>query len=305
MKIYGVVDNDRWGLVGASNDLSKILNEPFSYSQLHLECNNGNFSNAFSIFLYLLRSKKGCVLLWSTGLCFLLSFFLRIKGHHVVYCYHEPATMFQRIKKAESLIKGIATSILIFFTTKFIHECIVFNEKNKGYGRFLHLPYVPQFNKPKPCEKNIILFLGARLKSRSYEKFKSLEEKGFKKITFPSEEYGHTEFQKKSIFSVNNVIVWNIFNTPYNQSGVTVDCFKYGVPMLASKYESEISELTSSFLVNTSIKENLNNQIQQLFGEYDRAQTNAKSFSLGRYHELSFQWNSFFCDVRMRSNAFF
>lgn len=298
--IFSVVDRKRFGLFNLSNDLKKLLvSEDFNFIKKH-NGENSEINNSFIFFLELLfeATKGDRVIVWNIGPTFVFSIFLRLKGVQTIYTYHEPLSLKERMLKVDKFIIPIFNHVLISLCIKLFTKVIVLNKKNinKKYG-FAPLPIKFHFIGSKTSYKPLtLLFLGGRINSRAFYEFKTLtsskefKESHFKHDIFPRKD-ATLESQKIKILENEKVVIWNFFKIPYNQSAVTTDAIKYGIPIIVSKYE-DVANQSHKIDRNPFIVVNETNEINidllsKIDMEYDYYSKNMISFGSEFYSEKS------------------
>lgn len=292
MRIISVIDRPRWGLFNIAVDLKQATEEfgaPAGEILCHRALMRGSSdASPFSLSALFRKSQRGDhIIFWSLGIGFVFSPLFRFFGRKTVYVYHEPATLVERIRKSNEVIRSLLTAILLKAYVPLFCKVLVPNADNAHrHG----LPFVRLPIRPTPLTSGPkraagaplhVVFLGARLATRGVDLFGKLETSGVEgcggKVQFshfpgPA---GYTEADKVTLLQEGRCVVWNVFNVPYNQSAVTLDALKYGLPMLASDFEPLMEDLTAAgaavFLRRTEV--NLDSAIAALRKidlEYDR-----------------------------------
>jgi hypothetical protein len=300
MNIYSVVDRKRFGLFNFSNDLERLLNP----TNFHLiKKHNGEFgeqSNSLIFFLDILfASARGDkVLVWNIGPTFIFSLFFRLKGVQTIYTYHEPLSLKERIEKIDNfflpLFNHLVTNIFLPLFTK-----IIVLKKSNIKNSFLYAPLPIKYNLIEPSKNYrplTLLFLGGRIDSRAYKDFKrfteskKFNESDFKSDIFPKKN-ATSESEKINIFKSKKVVIWNFFKIPYNQSGVTTDAIKYGIPLIVSNYEDLIKpskEINNNpFIFVDSVDEINIDLLSKIDRDYHNYSQNMRHFFDTSYSETS------------------
>ena len=300
INIFSVVDRKRFGLFNFSNDLEKLLaSENFNFIKKH-NGENAEANNSFIFFLDILfkASKGDRVLVWNIGPTFIFSLFLRLKGIKTIYTYHEPLSLKERIQKVDKFFLPIFNHLIISICMKLFTKVIVLNKKNinQKYG-FAPLPIKFYFIEPKTnYEPLTLLFLGGRINSRAFNEFKTfISSKKFKDSSFKHDIFPRknatSESKKIEIFKNEKVVIWNFFKIPYNQSGVTTDAIKYGIPIIVSKYEDVANQSHASkrnpFIVVNKINEINVDLLTRIDVEYDHYFKKMINFRSQFYSEKS------------------
>lgn len=300
MNIFSVVDRKRFGLFNFSNDLEQlIVSEDINFIKKH----NGENKETYNSFLFfidiLFKASKGDrVLVLNIGPTFIFSLLLRLKGVKTIYTYHEPLSIKERIQKIDKFFLPIFNHLIISICMKLFTRVIVLNKKNitKTYG-FAPLPIKFHFIEPKTNYKPLtLLFLGGRINSRAFNEFKTLtsskkfKDSLFKHDIFPSKN-ATSESKKIDILKNGKVVIWNFFKAPYNQSGVTADAIKYGLPVIVSKYD-DVSKQSyeidrNPFIVVNKISEINIDLLSKIDKEYDHYSKNMIDFRNQFYSEQS------------------
>ena len=248
MEVFSVVDNNRWGLVLTSRDLKKMFLGEFFIHDISLIMNGGKYRSAVSICSLLFRIPKGStILVWNLGLTFALGPILRLKGHRVIYIWHEPGNMLSRIRKNGKFALSILQALAANHFSALYNTRIILNEPAIAFvgGKrdvcYAPIPFYPRHLSFDGARRQVI-FMGAKLSKRGLGLFSDLAVR-FKDKTdidfvfFPSEEFGKTESDKAELLGKAQSIIWNFFQVDYNQSGVSSDALRYGVPILTTEFE--------------------------------------------------------------------
>lgn len=239
------MDRPRYGLINHSSDLAKLLADDTEIELLHV-----SESENFLIFGYrclknLLNTRNSVILVWNLGIFFMFAPLLRFWGHTIIYTFHEPSDLTARFQKSGRFLKAVVEHFLVEYYSLLFNWRVLFND-NFSRRKILDvvpLPFRTNFVTAKSSTV-FLVYMGTQLTSRNYEKFKLLSAILTKEniicVEFPSAAFGRTEDQKVRCLERGNAIIWNHFNIEYNQSGVSVDALKYGVPIIVSEFEKNL-----------------------------------------------------------------
>ena len=89
-----------------------------------------------------------------------------------------------------------------------------------------------------------LVYLGGKLGSRAYNEIKELQtgklDTAFEIVFFPSLFKINLKKSKQRVPQEGRSVIWNVFKVPYNQSGVTLDALRYGVPVILSDHDNQL-----------------------------------------------------------------
>ena len=238
--IYSVVDNWKFAHLNSSKALVSILWRRGIGIRYHHEDKH----NAYKLF-YLLK-RNDTVIIWNIGVCFFLAPLFRLLGARVIYTFHEPASLMERIGKVGFSFHIVFTHVAILLYTPLFSKAIALNESK---ARKFDLPYAPlpftqAFTQGSSVENEslVLIFIGGKLESRKLALFNDMvrsqrfTDNGWQYTFFPSKNL-YLEEDKCRLLSKRKSVIWNVFNVAYNQSGITLDALKYGVPIVVSEFE--------------------------------------------------------------------
>jgi|GEM_PF-6441686 len=247
-KIVSIIDRPRYGLrehAEALSDFWQKSESGVSILLVHKKI-DGDLSDRYSIrnvFRQFQDSGDAVFVVWSVGLTYMLMPILsRIyKRKRFVVVLHEPGGLKQRIKKGDPLIYSLFVSIFELFMFVSDVDVVVPNKKNAliyGY-KYAPLIFSREVSQSK-VYRSKILYLGRKSEARclSFFQGQSLvkfmqefsEEVSFE--FFPNEKGNSTQY-KKELMSTALCVV-NCYTVQHNQSGVTPDSLRHGVPVIVS-----------------------------------------------------------------------
>lgn len=271
------------------------------------------FVFSFVLFKHKSLNSKLYVLTWDNSIQSLfVSILARIFGGVNIYYYHEPGGFGQKIFKSDGFFYSLFASFAEYIFCLISKYKLVARPDKICFGDF----YCPLLYNADTIASDInsrtmIGFLGAKRNQRLYNLFKSiipdLNNEGYDVGFFPSNRFGSSKDDKLK-FLRNSLFIWNVYGVPYNQSGVTGDCFMNGVPVIFSKFEP-FKKLLLNFELGFELDINLpkNELVRNLFMKIDENKKliNRKNSSLlidaqskfgGQEAFLQF-WKSFFDSI--------
>ena len=242
--IVSVVDKKRPGLCEHSSALCTYLQEsgfeaismvpkPFCYSKADLKYS----------FSHLLKSEVKVIVLWSFGISGLFTIVFKLLGKKVIWIQHEPGGLSQRLSKKDPIFYSLLSSFFeIFFSTA---DKIV-TPSNKW--EHLFIDYAPLLFVPKKIKKknnrHFVTYLGRRDMRRGlkiFEELKTILPEKNKTQFFPDKNINSSK-DKTTVLS-KTVAVINLYEVPHNQSGVTIDALRHGVPVIVSELDFWAEEI--------------------------------------------------------------
>lgn len=199
-----------------------------------------NFFHLIHIFFLSKRENKyGLFLIWDNSIrSLLLGLISRALGFTLVYYYHEPGGLNQKLLKKDPLIYSFKAALGEWLFQKIAHYSLVARLDKVSAG-YVFCPLLFDDRRPKSNPQNFIGFLGRQMHRHHalFNSFKpTLENAGYEIVFFPSKHFGSSA-SDKFIFLGQCIAVWNVYEVPYNQSGVTGDALMSGTPVIFSRYE--------------------------------------------------------------------
>jgi hypothetical protein len=211
------------------------------------------FYSFINILKHRLRGQSVICVIWDNSWTSLaLSILAQLSRCHVVYYYHEPGGLGQKLFKGDPAIYAVAASLAESAFKMVATRTVVARRDRLAFGdAFCPLLYDDARPRRRSTSAPLIGFLGARRQHRLYNQFlivaDLLRKQGWEVGFFPSERWGSSTADKFNFLSLCKM-VWNVYGVPFNQSGVTGDCFMSGTPMVHSPLEPEKSKLASAGL---------------------------------------------------------
>lgn len=283
-----------------SSELQKVLGEE--------RCRTAHprtFLDTLKIMISVSFNKEArCVVIWNLGIAFLLAPILRVCGKKIIYTKHEPGTLNSRMQKTGKITLSVIQHMLVEYYSLLFNQLIVFNKKAIRNKREIYLPLIfsSKFLKNDSRTPNRLVYLGGRLETRAYTFLKNLKienhDIGFEIVFFPAEFEDTSELAKQEVLQQGHTIIWNFFTVQYNQSGVTIDALRYGIPVILSDYDTQIPDnglryRADSFLKNET---NLISEIENIFDNYDEYQLAIRTHSVKVEGDINSAWRQFFDD---------
>jgi hypothetical protein len=236
--IINVVDRKRWGLQEHAHAVD-LFSHQAGYSSKTYSVFDADGLNFFK----LLQEENSTIIIWSLGLCALLIPLLRMKNKVIFIC-HEPGGLKQRFKKKD----GFFYSLYVSSYELLMHLSNQIATPNKINAKKYNLKYLPLLYKPvssfgklptKNLSKFCIYYLGRLDDRRGSKIFLELKRK-FSDIYdfrfFPNEDISPSELNKVS-FTRNRGCIFNFYQINHNQSGVTGDALRLGLPVIVSNLD--------------------------------------------------------------------
>ena len=297
--IYSVVDKKRYGLICHSDELQTMFGAE-NVQTIHTNSLSKSFKTCVRLFF---AKDARYVVVWNIGYFFIMCPLLRLRGICVLYTKHEPDNFRARYAKTGQFFRSILQHILVEYYSKFFTINILFNEEKCKSPKDIYLPLnfsISFIEECNSCSKQLV-FLGAKLHSRQYDLiekiYKSEHKRDFEIVFFPSyDEPDRSEQSKIRLIENGQSIIWNFFNVPYNQSGVSVDALRYGVPIILSDFDKQIPDNGLTFNLDWSEKNHTDiiDDIELAFANYDYHKEIIRNQAEAKARHVRHKWSDFF-----------
>ena len=247
--LISVVDKNRYGLFEHSLALTNFFlksDKQNKVANLFRSENQIYGALKFSIFRIismLYRNRDATLVIWSVGVSYLLLPFINIlfPSVKIIVVVHEPGGIIQRFKKGDPFIYCFAVSfyeLLLCFSKA---NKVTPNKKNAREYKLTFAPLLfdSLINKQKIVDKDSIVYLGRRTALRSLELFESLsKDELFSNFNFEFFPNVKTRTEDKKELMEKAICTLNLYVVPHNQSGVTVDSLRFGVPVIVTNFDA-------------------------------------------------------------------
>ena len=179
------------------------------------------------------------VVIWSVGLSYGLIPLLRLMGKRVIVVIHEPGGYAQRIARGDP--EDYARKTTRYESLTRLASVRGTPREDKATGGLVCLPLLLQERRPSMPDKpkTSLVLMGRRDPRRNRRLFldmRNAKAGGLTYREFPNPR-AFTTTDKDRVLS-HAIAVLNLYKVPHNQSGVTVDCIRYGVPVIVSDLDA-------------------------------------------------------------------
>lgn len=258
--ILSIADRPRYGLLEHSEamvDYARRHGGTPGQTLYHprLETAAGTAKAPFSVRELLRRAARrefSTLVLWSVGITYLLLPLVRLlhpRARILIVC-HEPGGLGQRLAKKDGFLYSVTVSLYERLFFPFAHLIVTPNLRNSDtYG----MPFAPLlFVEPAAggeAERDCLVYLGRKSHSRSLDLFtgeacrRLLQGAGsaLRFSFFPDGE--RRSSQDKERLMRQAVCTANLYTVRHNQSGVTPDSLRFGVPVIVSEFDAFATEI--------------------------------------------------------------
>ncbi|MBK4736708.1 hypothetical protein [Noviherbaspirillum pedocola] len=252
--ILSIVDRPRYGLMEHSEALTDYAGRhgPTSVRTIaHPKLAPGQQAterySPLALLLCVARKECTALILWSVGITYLLLPLIRLLNRqvHIVAVCHEPGGLRQRLRKGDPFIYSHVVSLYECLFLRFADMVITPNSENskKHAMRYAPLIFTPPGEAHAPAH-DAVVYLGKRSAHRCLDFFEGVASKVLLSLAgregdiafFPTEN-SKTSADKDELMR-HALCTVNIYSVPHNQSGVTPDSLRYGVPVIVSELDA-------------------------------------------------------------------
>lgn len=200
------------------------------------------------------RREFGTLVVWSVGITYLLLPVVRLlhpRARIVIVC-HEPGGLRQRLAKGDPLRYSVTVSLYERLFLRFADLVVTPNLQNsKRFG----MPFAPLlFVRPAAAAasaRDCLVYLGRRSANRALYLFtgqagrRLLQAAGgaLRFSFFPDGERRSSEDKEQLMRQA--LCTANLYTVRHNQSGVTPDSLRFGVPVIVSEFDAFAAEIAS------------------------------------------------------------
>lgn len=199
------------------------------------------------------RCCRGKLVIWNISRFALLYIATaRLLRYKILYLRHEPGGFMQRFHKGDSFIYSVATTLLEKAIGTFANENMTPNRRNSEKYGMHYAPLVfeavaPHYRHGK--NRDTVLHLGRIDARRNSNLIKSMKEQRdllSYRIRFFPHDFDSTSEKAKLGALAQSLCVINVYSVKYNQSGVTFDSLRSGVPVVVSCLDPLCTEIANS-----------------------------------------------------------
>lgn len=267
--LLSIVDRQRYGLLEHAEALNVFYKQSTGCDSILLKHANlvSDIGSNFSFYLMLkilFSGKVNVCVIWSVGstYCLLPIITLLLRNIKFFVVIHEPGGFSQRKKRGDPLIYSLTTTLYEKLLCFSIVTRLTPNIKNIIVGKLLFVPLIfsEKIQVRNLINRNQILYLGRKSVNRSYDlfegemldKFLGLLGKDELFKFFPTPEL-YTSSDKDHVMACT-LCVLNLYRVNHNQSGVTPDALRYGVPVIVTEkdaYSELIIEYSAGVVIDS------------------------------------------------------
>lgn len=198
------------------------------------------------------RREFSTLVLWAAGVTYMLLPLIRLlhpRAHIVVVC-HEPGGLRQRLAKKDSFWYSVILTLYERLFFPFAGVIVTPNARNsQAYG----MPFAPLLfvapSERSDAPRNCLVYLGRKSHSRSLALFTGRARDrllhaiggGARFSFFP--EQGRNSSDDKERLMRQALCTANLYTVKHNQSGVTPDSLRFGVPVIVSEFDAFAAEI--------------------------------------------------------------
>jgi hypothetical protein len=201
------------------------------------------------------RREFSTLVVWSVGITYLLLPLIRLlhpRVHIVIVC-HEPGGLRQRLVKKDGFWYALAVSLVERLGFPFANLIVTPNPRN---SRIFGMPFAPLLFVP-PADRGDevrerLVYLGRKSHTRSLNLFtgeasgRLLRAAGgqLRFSFFP--DGGRSSFADKERLMRQALCTANLYTVEHNQSGVTPDSLRFGVPVIVSEFDAFATQIADA-----------------------------------------------------------
>lgn len=238
-EVVHIVDRPRHSLDEHARVVSEKLVERGIASTVYSCVSDADPSTLSKRVWKVLRDPSACVVVWSVGRAAALLGAGLVRARAVLVL-HEPGSFVSRLRKNRDVVRSLAAHVLLAAARRCARVIAV---PNASVAAGLGAAYLPLFFDLPPDASHrdgplFVVHLGARLSARAtdvFEELASRRDHGWECVFFPGGS-DSSESAKARLLSRRAIVV-NPFRVRHNQSAVTVDALRYGVPVVVSEHD--------------------------------------------------------------------
>jgi glycosyltransferase involved in cell wall biosynthesis len=201
------------------------------------------------------RREFSTLVVWSVGITYLLLPLIRLlhPRAHIVIVWHEPGGLRQRLAKKDKFWYAVIVTLYERMFLPFANLIVTPNQRNSlAYGvPFAPLLFVAPADRGHE-QRDWLVYLGRKSPGRSLDLFTgdacsrllSTAGGGLKFSFFP--DGGRSSSEDKEQLMRRALCTANLYTVAHNQSGVTPDSLRFGVPVIVSDLDAFASEIAAA-----------------------------------------------------------
>jgi hypothetical protein len=199
------------------------------------------------------RREFSTLVLWAVGITYMLLPLIRVlhpRAHIVIVC-HEPGGLRQRLAKKDPFWYSVIVTLYERLFFPFAHLIVTPNARNSRiYGMpFAPLLFLAPSEDAAASVRNCLVYLGRKSHSRSLNLFtgdacgRLLQSAGgdVRFSFFPDGDRSSSEDKEQLMQQA--LCTANLYTVEHNQSGVTPDSLRFGVPIIVSEFDAFAAEI--------------------------------------------------------------
>jgi hypothetical protein len=249
------------------------------------------------------QRKFSTLVLWSVGISYMLLPLVRLlhpRAQIILVC-HEPGGLRQRLAKKDGYWYSVIVTLYEFLFYRFAHMIVTPNARNSS---IYSMPFAPLLFVEPPERgsetRNCVVYLGLRSNKRSLQlftgdactQFLHAAGGGLRFSFFPDGQ--RRSSQDKEQLMRQALCTVNLYTVKHNQSGVTPDSVRFGVPVVVSNldaFASEIAEYRAGIVLphDRISTEMVANAVQEIRRDYPSYSAGASQLFDACFGKTAFQ----------------
>lgn len=317
--ILSIADRPRYGLLEHSEamvDYARRHGGMAGQTLYHaaLRTDPGEAKAPFSVRGLLRRAARrefSTLVLWSVGVSYLLLPLVRLlhpRARIVIVC-HEPGGLGQRLAKKDHFWYSVVVSLYERLFFPFADLIVTPNLRNSDtYG----MPFAPLLFVPPDgggaAARDCLVYLGRQSQSRSLELFTGpacgrllqAAGSGLRFSFFPDGERRSSADKEQLMRQA--LCTANLYTVRHNQSGVTPDSLRFGVPVIVSEFDAFAAEIAQHRAGIVLPKDGISTEsvaqaVQQIHADFDAYSVGAARLFDAYFGETGFRryWMPLLC----------